>query len=130
MLSQIIFGTLAYIVPTFFLAYFWHLKWFKKQYEIWDYAGGSPSPPLGLASMFVQGIVLAGLYVWAPIEHQSLSSACLFVGTLALFHWSTHVVAAMAKNPRLRNVNYLAVETVFLMLQFGLFVILMSKIIY
>lgn len=130
MITQIAIGSVIYIVPTFLLAYFWHLKWFKKQYDVWSYAGGSPSPPLGLASMIVQGVVLSGLYAWAPIDHQSLGSAFLLIGTLALFHWSTHVIAAMAKNPKIRNLKYLTVETFFLMLQFGIYATLLSSVVY
>lgn len=130
MVTQIFFGTLVYLIPTFLLAYFWHLKWFKKQYEAWDYAGGEPSPPLGLASMVVQGIVLSGLYAWAPIDHTSFTEALLLIGTLALFHWSIHVIAAMAKNPRMRNAKFFLVETVYLIIQFGIYAFLMSSVVY
>ncbi len=130
MITYIIFGTIAYIVPTFMLAYFWHLQLFKKQYEIWDYVSGNPSPLLGLASMIVQGIIISGLYVWSPIEHASLKTAILFIGTIALFHWSIHVIAAMAKNPKIRNIKYLFVETFYLIIQFGIYAIVMSTIVY
>jgi len=130
MTTSIIFGTLAYIVPTFILAYFWHLQLFKKQYEIWDYTSGNPSPLLGLTSIIVQGIIISVLYAWAPIEHASLKTAILFIGAIALFHWSIHVVAAMAKNPKIRNIKYLIVETFYLIIQFGIYAILMSTIVY
>lgn len=124
------YGTFAYVIPTFILAYVWHLKLFRKRYEIWDYAGGEPSPPLGLASMVVQGIVISSLYQWAPINHSSLKSAFLFIGTFAIFHWSIHVIAAMAKNPKLRNVTYFLMETFYLFLQFGIYAILMSSVVF
>lgn len=130
MITLIFFGTLTYIVPTFIIAYFWHLKWFKKHYEIWDYAGGNPSPPLGLASMLVQGVILSGLYAWAPINHSSLIAGASFIGSLAIFHWSIHVIAAMAKNPRMRNLKYLMIETLFLSIQFGIYTILMTSLVY
>lgn len=130
MTSSIIFGSLAYIIPTFLLAYFWHLKLFKKQYEIWDYAGGNPSPPLGLLSMIVQGLVLSILYAWAPIAHNSFLTSISFIGILGAFHWSTHVIAAMAKNPKTRNLKYFLVETFFLLLQFGLYSLLLSTVVY
>jgi type III secretory pathway component EscS len=130
MTTKIIFGTLAYIIPTFILAYFWHLKWFKKLYEIWDYAGGNPSPPLGLASMIVQGIVLSVLYAWGPIDRTSILDAIKFIGILAVLHWSVHVLSAMAKNPKIRNWHYFGFETFYLVLQFGLFAILISSVVY
>ena len=129
-MTTILYGTLAYVIPTFILAYTWHLVIFKKQYELWDYAGGDPSPALGFASMIVQGVVMAGLYDWAPLDHTSLKTALMFFGTLGLFHWSIHVIAAMAKNPKLRNINYFLVETFFLILQFGIYALIMSSLVY
>lgn len=130
MTTKIILGALAYIIPTFILAYFWHLKWFKNRYEKWDYAGGNPSPSLGLASMVVQGVVLSALYAWAPIDHSLFLDAVSFIGMLAIFHWSVHVLAAMAKSPKMRNWHYFGFETFYLVLQFGLLAILISSVVY
>ncbi len=130
MTTHIILGALAYIIPTFALAYFWHLKWFKELYEKWEFAGGDPNVPLGFVSIVLQGIVLATLYALAPIDHTSLASASALVGLFAIFHWTTHVLAAMAKSPAMRNWHYFSLETFYLALQFGIFALAMSTIIY
>lgn len=130
MKTQIILGALSYIIPTFALAYFWHLKWFKELYEKWDYAGGDPNIPLGFLTIVIQGIVLSALYAWAPIEHTLLAAAVLFIGTLAILHWSVHVVAAMAKGPKMRNWHFFGLETFYLVLQFGIFATLISSVVY
>ena len=129
-LLSIILGALAYIVPTFPLAYVWHLKLFKTNYEQWDYAGGNPSIPLGFLSIFLQGIILSFLYALAPINHASFFAAIGLVGLFGFFHWTVHVLAAMAKNERMRTWGYFGLETVYLALQFGIFALLMSGLVY
>lgn len=130
MTTPIILGALAYIIPTFVLAYFWHLQWFKSRYDTWTYTDGNPSIPLGFLSIVVQGIVLSAFYAWAPIDHASFVSAAAFIGIVAVLHWSVHVLAAMAKEGRMRNWQYFGLETLYLVLQFGLFAILISGIAY
>lgn len=117
---DILVGTLCYVLPTFPLAYFWHLKFFKARYEQWVYFG-APSPPLGLLSMVVQGVVLSWMYFHSGFSPQTLGESFLFVGVIGLFHWSTHVIAAMAKQAESRNMGYFLLETVFLAIQFGTF---------
>jgi hypothetical protein len=129
MTTQIIFGALAYIIPTFALAYFWHLKWFKSLYEKWAYAE-KPSIPLGFASIGIQGIVLSTLYALAPIAHNSLVSALILMSGFAVFHWTVHVLALMAKSHLARNWGYFLLETFYLTFQFGIFAILISTIVY
>ena len=80
--------------------------------------------------MVVQGFTLSYLYAFAPINHSSPLSAVSLVGLLAILHWSVHVLAAMAKNDRLRSWNYVRFETLFLALQFGVFAALISTIVY
>jgi hypothetical protein len=117
---EILLGTLAYIVPTFPLAYFWHLKLFKARYEKWEYFV-APSPMLGLLSMVVQGLVLAYLYFHAVGEAHDWRETFAFVGIWGLFHWSLHVLAAMAKHADSRNWGFFALESVFVAIQFGCF---------
>jgi len=128
-IMAIILGALAYIIPTFPLAYFWHLKLFKVRYEQWSYAD-EPYIPLGFASILIQGVALSVLYAWAPIDHTSFIEAMSFIGLLAIVHWSVHVVAAMAKNSKERNWEYFYFETLYLALQFGLFGLLISSLVY
>jgi len=130
MTVKIIFGLFVYIVPTFALAYFWHLKWFKELYERWDYAGANPSIPLGFLSITLQGILLSLVYAFAPINHTSLLTAFGLFGLVGFFHWTVHVLAAMAKNERMRTLGYFGFETLYLVLQFGIFALLISSVVY
>lgn len=54
-------GFLAYLVPTFPLGYFWHLKAFAHRYEALQMYREQVIIPFGLASMIVQG----ALFSWA-----------------------------------------------------------------
>lgn len=125
---KILLSALAYILPTMPYAYCWHMVWFKEKYTRWQYFGGDASVPLGFASMIVQGVVLACAYAILPIDHASLQNSMLFAGILGTFFWSTHVVAAMAKHGATRTKGYLALETVYLTGQFGLFGLLMHAV--
>ncbi len=128
MFLKILLGALAYIIPTMPYAYFWHMVWFKKKYERWEYFGGDASVPLGFTSMIIQGIVLSYAYAILPIEHNSLVNSMYFSAILGIFFWSTHVVSAMAKHGASRTRGYFALETVYLVGQFGLFGLLMSAV--
>ena len=128
MLLKIILAALAYIIPTMPYAYFWHMVWFKKNYEKWEYFGGDASVPLGFTSMFVQGIVLSFAYAILPIEHNSLANSMYFSTILGIFFWSTHVISAMAKHGATRTKGYFVLETVYLVGQFVMFGLLMSTV--
>lgn len=129
MIRPVILGSLAYIIPTFPLAYFWHLKWFKNSYERWEYFG-EPNVPLGFGTIVLQGAVLSIAYMLAPITHSSAAHALGFVVVFAAYHWSVHVLAAMAKNGRMRTWGYFGLETLYLALQFGIFWLLLTTVVY
>jgi hypothetical protein len=62
-IKKIIMATLSYVVLTMAIAYPWHLMWFHDLYiELGAYTRATPSIPLGILSMLVQGVVIAYLY--------------------------------------------------------------------
>jgi hypothetical protein len=125
---KIILAALAYIIPTMPYGYLWHMAWFKKQYERWQYFGGDASIPLGFTSMIIQGIILSVTYSLLRIEHASYINALLFSGIMGAFFWSTHVVSAMAKHGATRTKGYFFLETIYLAGQFAVFGILLGVI--
>ena len=52
----------AYLVPTFPLGYFWHLRTFAEQYQRLDMYRSEVIIPLGLLSMLLQAVLFAWLY--------------------------------------------------------------------
>jgi hypothetical protein len=125
---KIFLGALAYILPTFPYAYIWHLKIFKKKYEEWDYFGGNPSPPIGLVAILIQGAVLSVAYSLLPFNQTSVGSGLTFAGIMGVYHWTTHVIAPMAKHIATRTSGFFWMETAYLIGQFAVFGVLISKV--
>lgn len=124
----IICGALAYFLPLMPFAYFWHMSWFKKYYTKWQYfSEGDASVPLGFASMIVQGIVLSISYYYF-VQHDFGISPFVFAFVVGAFHWTLHVVAAMAKQAATRTWGYFFLETTYLVGQFGIFAVLLNLI--
>lgn len=61
MSPQFWLAVLAYLVPTFPLGYFWHLKTFKRTYDGLEIFRNDMIIPMGLGSMLLQAI----LFAWA-----------------------------------------------------------------
>ena len=125
---QILFGTLAYIVVTFPLAVLWHMKVFRTKYMAWQYFGEDVKPILGLASMLVQGVVLSYGYSVLSVNHSSIISGICYSLVMGLFLWSAHVLATMGKSSKVRHLEFFAMETVYLAIQFVIYGILISYI--
>ena len=61
--TKITLATISYVVITMAVAYPWHMIWFHDVYMgMGVYTRAQPSIPLGMLSMFVQGVVIAYLY--------------------------------------------------------------------
>ena len=125
---QILFGTLAYIIVTFPLAVLWHMKIFRTKYMAWEYFGEDVKPILGLSSMVVQGVVLSYGYSVLNVAHTSLFSGICYSLVMGLFLWSVHVLATMGKSSKVRHLEFFAMETVYLAIQFVIYGALISYI--
>jgi len=123
-----IFASLAFIVFTFPLAFLWHLKIFRTKYEQWQYFGGDAQPLLGLLAMVVQGVVLAVCYPFFAVTTLPFFNALAFSGFMLVFFWSTHVVSTMAKTKETRHWGFFTLETLYLVIQFGVFGVLLGLI--
>ena len=125
---EILFGTLAYIIVTFPLAVVWHMKIFREKYMGWQYFGEDVKPVLGLASMIVQGVVLAYGYSILNVDHSALYTGVCYALIMGLFLWSVHVLANMGKSSKVRHFEFFAMETLYLLIQFGLYGVIISYI--
>ncbi len=93
-------AALGYTVITFILGFTWHLVLFKEVYETFGvYNRREPIIPMGLASMVIQGIVLAVLYGQQARKNTAhpFSSAVKFNLLMGLFFVSGTVLALAAK---------------------------------
>ena len=125
---KILFGTMAYIIVTFPLAVFWHMKLFRTKYMAWEYFGEDVKPILGLFSMSMQGVVLSYGYSVLNVAHSSLLSGICYSLLMGLFLWSVHVLTTMGKNSKVRHFEFFAMETIYLTIQFLVYGVMISYI--
>ena len=113
-------GFAAYVVPTFPLAFFWHLVWFEGSYQALGVYRADPIIPFGLASMLVQAVIFSALYprVFAQTRGSLLRNGLLYGAVIALLSWSFTTLAVAAKHPMTSIVSYLTLETAFTAVQF------------
>src|SRR5438132_10225195 len=93
-------GVAAYLLPTFPIAYVWHLVLFAPAYEALGIYRPDPIIPFGFASMVIQGVIFSWAY---PHLFQRRDRAVLRPGltyglALAALSWSFTTLAVAAKN--------------------------------
>lgn len=112
----------AYLLPTFPLGYFWHLKTFRTQYEQLEIYRPQPVIPLGLSSMLIQGLLYAWVYprLFDTSPEAWISSALQFGGVFGLLAWSLAVVPVAAKNRMSSVKSFLLLETGFTALHYAI----------
>ncbi|MEO0380590.1 MAG: hypothetical protein AAF252_09980 [Pseudomonadota bacterium] len=128
MIKQQILAAAIYPLIVFPLALVWHLGLFKNQYMTFGYFEGEPNIGIGLASMVIQGAVLALIYPMFRAGRAGFGRAITFAGLLGLFFWTSHVLALVAKQNVPQAGTYVLMETVYLCLQFGLFAVALGFI--
>ncbi len=120
-MTKILLAAAGYILIVFPLAFGWHLGLFKEKYEAFGYFEGEPNILTGLASIIIQGLVLALIY---PLFHTGSTGfvrAFQFAGLMGLFFWTSHVLALVAKQNVPNTSGFVLMETGYLILHFGLF---------
>ena len=122
MLAPFWLAALAFLLPTFPLGYFWHLKTFRAHYDRLETYRPQVIVPLGLSSMIIQ----AGLYAWVypklfDTAHAAwLSSAVQFGAIFGLLAWSLAVLPAAAKYRMTSARTFVALETAFTIVQYAI----------
>lgn len=119
-MAQLTRHLLAYLIPTFAIGYFWHLKWFHDRYRQLNIYRAEPIIPLGFSSMLVQGCIVAYVYPRLATSPASFTDAFAFSAGAALLSWSFTTLAVAAKHSIASVRSYLALETAFTAAQFAL----------
>lgn len=111
-------GVLAYLVPSFPLGYFWHLRVFQGYYEALQVYRPEVIIPLGLLSMLMQGFVWTFLYA-RLFSGERWGRGALKFGLLALpLAWSFLVLPVAAKHQMTSVAGFMKIETAFLAVQY------------
>ncbi|CAN7333858.1 hypothetical protein LJR220_002941 [Bradyrhizobium sp. LjRoot220] len=113
-------GMAAYLVPSFPIAFVWHLVLFESQYHSLHIYRADPIIPFGLASMIIQSVIFSWAYpLLFPGQRSSLLKNGLLYGFGAgLLSWSFTTLAVAAKHPMASISDYVFLETAFTFLQF------------
>jgi hypothetical protein len=118
-MRDIIVAALAYVVPTFPLAYVWHLTVFKDRYAALKIYRNDVVPLFGLTSMVIQAIAFAFIYVdvISPIPGGWPTRAATYAVLGGFLSWSFTTIAPAAKSPMTSIRDFFAIETAFTALQ-------------
>jgi hypothetical protein len=120
----------AYVLPTFPLGYFWHLKTFAPTYDRLEMYRKDIIIPMGLASMILQGLFFAWAYprLFDTAPDKWLASALQFWAIFGILAWSFLVLPVAAKNRMTSVKTFIALETAFTAIQFAIAGVLLALI--
>ena len=121
-------GTLAYTLVTFPLAVIWHVVLFEDKYHSFGYFEGEPSFVLGLLTIIIQGFVLSFLYPYVKFKGYGIGRGLKYSLLIGVFFWSSHVLAFVAKQVVDSSLSFVAMESFYLIIQFGVYGLLIGKI--
>lgn len=114
-------GLIAYVVPSFPLAYSWHLAIFAEQYAALDLLRVDPILPMGFATMILQGAFFSWAYprLFDTARAAWMGSATKAFAFFGLLVWSYAVLSVAAKVQMNSVSGFLALETAWTILQFA-----------
>ena len=126
--KRIALGTAAYTAVTFPIAVLWHVGLFKSLYQSFGYFSGEPSFVLGLLTILMQGFILSALYPLVRLSGRPIARGLKYSAIVGGFFWTSHVLAFVAKQALNDAPVFIAMETGYLAVQFGVFGVLIGLI--
>ncbi len=126
MLRQTVFAAVGYTLIVFPLALIWHVGLFEEAYHAFGYFDGEPNVPLGLGTIVLQGILISIMYPLFSANKFSFSQAARFCVLVGAFFWTSHVLALVAKQNVPDAMRFVAMESLYLGLQFGAFAVVLG----
>ena len=115
-------GFAAYLLPTFPLGYFWHLRTFASLYERLEMYRQEVIIPFGLAAMVIQGLLFSWLYpkLFSTARQDYLASTLGFAAVFGILAFSFAVLPVAAKYRMTSVRDFIVLETAFTILQFAI----------
>lgn len=112
-------GVIAYLLPTFPIAYVWHLVLFGQSYRLLGIYQDDPIVAFGFASMIVQAVIFSWVYprVFRAPDESVLRNGLLYGLGIGLLSWSFTTLAVAAKHPMTSIPSFLMLETGFTLIQ-------------
>jgi hypothetical protein len=114
-------GFAAYLLPTFPIAFVWHLVLFEEKYHALRIYRDEPVIAFGLGSMIIQGAIFSWLFprVFTQRGGSFLKDGLLYGLGAGVLSWSFTTLAVAAKNVMVSVPDYVLLETAFTVLQFA-----------
>ena len=125
---KLVVGSAAYTICTFSLAVVWHVLLFRERYESFGYFEGEPDFLVGLLTIVLQGILLCALFPMLKAEGSSFRRGFRLALIVGAFFWTSHVLAFVAKQEIPGASAFIWMETLYLVLQFGVFGLIIGLI--
>ena len=121
-MNRLWIGSLAYLLPTFPLGYFWHLTWFHGEYQALDLYRSDVIIPFGLTSMTIQALIFSWSYqkLFSTRRTEWVGSAWRSFFTFGLLAWSFTTLPIAAKYHMASVAGFMWLETGFTFLQFAI----------
>ena len=116
-MKKYLFCFLAYMVPGFIIAYFWHLKIFADFYHDLEIYRENIIVPLGFLSMMFQGIVFSLLIPRLQLKGSVMRQGLTLGVFMSILAWTYTTLAVAAKYPMTSVYGYILIETCFTALQ-------------
>jgi len=127
-IKAIIYGAFAYTLITFPIAVIWHVVLFKEKYQVFGYFEGEPNFIIGLLTIIIQGGILSFLYPYVAFSGKGIVRGLKFSMVVGIFFWSSHVLALIAKQTMESPLVFIAMESFYLVFQFGIYGMLIGAI--
>ena len=117
---RFLLGFAAYVVPSFPIAYAWHLVVFAGAYDALQIYRPDVIIPFGLASMLIQGAAFSWIYprLFPRRGRAWLAPGLAYGAGLAVVCWTFTTLAVAAKHPMSSTGDFIMLETGFTALQF------------
>lgn len=127
-IGKLVAGTAGYTICTFVLAIVWHVVLFEESYRSFGYFEGEPNFLIGLVTILLQGMLLSILFPMMNGAPNSFRRGLEFASLAGAFFWTSHVLAFVAKQEVPGAWMFVGMETVYLVLQFGVFGMLLGAV--
>ena len=114
-------GFAAYLLPSFPIAFVWHLVLFEQKYRALHIYRDEPIIAFGLGSMIIQGAIFSWLFprVFNRGSDSFVKDGLLYGLGAGLLSWSFTTLAVGAKNVMVSVPDFVLLETAFTILQFA-----------
>lgn len=111
-------GALAYLVPTFAIAFVWHLQLFAASYDALNIYRADKIIPFGFLAIMIQGVILSLAYGRCFSGASTLKGAVQFAVAAGLLSWTFTTLSVAAKYPMTSVQDFMLIETAFTVAQF------------